>query len=318
MKIVQNQAGMPFIKNQLKSFFSFNKPQERGAFVLICLILLIMGVNYLLPVLLKEKQMDYSDSLAEIKEWQMQQKEITTPNAFSDTQAVFSKNAEAIMLKPFPFNPNTLSQKKWLEMGVPKNVVKTIANYVKKGGRFRKAEDLQKIYSMDADLYAQLEDFVVIPEEVKAKRDSFFSPSKEAKTAEIFFTLDLNKADSVDFLQIPGLGKFYAGKIVEYRKRLGGYVSLDQLTELYKVDNNRLRLWIPYLFIGDSSVQQIALNTADFKTILRHPYTGYETTKKIVNKRTKLGRYAGLYQLTADSLLSDSIFKRLKPYIKLD
>ncbi|MCD6179450.1 MAG: helix-hairpin-helix domain-containing protein [Bacteroidales bacterium] len=310
---------MQSFKNQIKTFFNFNKRQERGAFVLIVLIIIAFVIDLFLPVLFQEEVYDYSSTLKEIEEWKASAIEIVDekPSPHKTTR-IKESPVKKIKLNPIPFNPNNLPEEKWLEMGMPDKVVKTILKYEAKGGSFKKKEDLQKIYGLTPKIYLQLKDYILIPspEFPKEKhRDSIFSKSDKIKT---FIRLDINRADSVAFLEVPGIGPFYAGQIVKYRNRLGGYVSIKQLTELYKIDSIRLNTWLPYLTFKDTLIIPIDINTADFKTVLKHPYIDYETTKKIFNLRNKLGRYAGIYQLKKDSILSDSLFQKLKPYLKVN
>lgn len=310
---------MQSFKSQIKSFFNFNKRQERGAFVLIVLILIAFAVDLLLPAIIKEDIYDYSSTLAEIDAWKASATKMVSEKTYLVKTEKFSiKKAEVISLDPIPFNPNNLPEKKWIEMGMPSRVVRTILKYESKGGHFKKREDLQKIYGLTPEIYRQLENYILIPSAEPSEK-KLKVPALESieKTVEII-PLDINRADSVEFLNVPDIGPFYAGQIVKYRNRLGGYNSLYQLNELYKMDSIRLLGWLPYLSYTDTTLLQINLNTADFKTVLRHPYIDYETTKKILNHRNKLGRYAALYQLKKDSILSDSLFQKLEPYLKVD
>lgn len=310
---------MQTFKNQIKTFLNFNKRQERGAFVLIVLIVVAFSINLLLPKIIKEKDYDFSSSMAEINEWKKNAIEIKTQESnTTENDKYKNKNAELIRLNPVPFNPNKLPEQKWLEMGMPKLLVNNILKYESKGGRFKKKEDLQKIYGLTPIIYEQLADFIRIPDaeitEEKETTSSYTSPAKSRPN----ILLDINRTDSVELLQVPGIGPFYAGQIVRYRKRLGGYNSIEQLSELYKMDSLRLKSFLPYLTIKDTILGRIDVNAADFKTLLSHPYVDYETTKKIFNLKRKLGRFAGMYQLRNDSILNDSLFKKLEPYLKVD
>jgi len=308
---------MQSIKNRLKAFFNFNKRQEQGAFVLIVLIIIAINIDLLLPVIFKEKPYDYTSALTEIEAWKASGiKNEPEKNFKSDN--LIKKEIKPIILNPISFNPNKFPEEKWIQMGMPERVIKTILNYEAKGGYFKKKEDLQKIYGLSPEIYNQLEDFIEIP--IPEKKEHFKdSPlDKEIDVAKTIVPLDINRTDSVSLLQIPGIGPFYAGQIIKYRSQLGGYNSLEQLGEIYKMDSNRLNAFLPYLIFKDTTLNQIDVNSADFKTVLRHPYFDYETTKKIFNLRNKLGRFAGMYQLKNDTILSDSLFKKLEPYIKVD
>jgi len=310
---------MQSFKSQIKNFFNFNKRQERGAFVLIVLIIIAFVIDLFLPVLFQEEVYDYSSTLKEIEEWKASEIKVVPQKIYSEKpEKLNDRKVEEIRLSPSPFNPNNFPGEKWLEMGMPDKVVKTILKYEAKGGRFKKKEDLKKIYGLKPEIYRQLENYIRIPNtEVTEKKAKVLVVESVNKNAEII-PLDINRADSVAFLEVPGIGPFYAGQIVKYRNRLGGYVSIKQLTELYKIDSIRLNAWLPYLTFKDTLIIPIDINTADFKTVLKHPYIDYETTKKIFNLRNKLGRYAGIYQLKKDSILSDSLFQKLKPYLKVD
>ena len=52
--------------------------------------------------------------------------------------------------------------------------------------------------------------------------------------------LDLNLADSADFDGLPGIGGYFASRMVEYRRRLGGYYSYkEQLMDIYNFDKEK-------------------------------------------------------------------------------
>ncbi|MBR2052102.1 MAG: helix-hairpin-helix domain-containing protein [Bacteroidales bacterium] len=101
--------------------------------------------------------------------------------------------------------------------------------------------------------------------------------------------VNLNSADTTELKSLPGIGSFFARNIVEHREKLGGYVEVNQLLEVYAFDSARLETITPYINIDSISLRKINVNTDDFKTILRHPYIEYEDVKKIVNHREKRG-----------------------------
>lgn len=310
---------MKSVKNKIKAFFYFNKRQERGAFVLIVLIIITFAFNQLLPVIIKEKTYDFSSTLQEINAWK--KSIVENPDSKPlETEDILNKSSylKSIRLNPIPFNPNKYPEEKWIEMGMPKHVVKNILKYENSGGSFKKKEDLQKIYGLKPELYKQIEDFILIPEKKQIEETEGEFKTANSNKSKTTILLDINRIDSVGLLQVPGIGPFYAGQIISYRNRLGGYHSIGQLMEIYKMDSLRFQSFLPYLTMKDTVLGQIDLNAVDFKTLLRHPYIDYETTKKIINLRYKLGRFAGMYQLKNDTIVSDSLFKKVAPYLKID
>lgn len=118
---------------------------------------------------------------------------------------------------------------------------------------------------------------------------------KEIKTVEEksvkqeIRVIDINIADSLEWLSLPEIGKFFAKNILEYRDKLGGYIEASQLLEVYGFDSIRFAIISPYISLDSVMIRKININKDDFKTILRHPYIEYEDVKRIVNHRETKG-----------------------------
>lgn len=79
-----------------------------------------------------------------------------------------------------------------------------------------------------------------LPAEAAARRPSDAEPRSEAPGAAI----DLNEATREDLLTLPGIGKVTAERILEKRRELGAFSTVEELTEverLGKVKLNRIR-----------------------------------------------------------------------------
>lgn len=119
-------------------------------------------------------------------------------------------------VESFRFNPNTVSVEDLQRLGFSQKQAQSIENYRNKGGRFRRPADFAKSFVVADSVYKRLEKYIDIP------------------------LLDINKADSAALLALPGIGPYFAGKMVSYRERLGGYSSPDQLLEIYHFDQAKL------------------------------------------------------------------------------
>ena len=113
--------------------------------------------------------------------------------------------------------------------------------------------------------------------------------SQKLKANSPKLIVNLNSTDTTELKSLPGIGSFFARNIVEYREKLGGYVEINQLLEVYSFDSSRLETITPYINIDSISLRKINVNADDFKIILRHPYIEYEDVKKIVNHREERG-----------------------------
>jgi DNA uptake protein ComE-like DNA-binding protein len=212
-------------------------------------------------------------------------------------------------------------------MGLPERIASNIVNYRNAGGSFRSREDLQRIYSIDEELYTQLERYIGLPtrEELnkirlekrnaeKNLRDTIRrSPSRPA-WADVM--LDINKADSLEWQQIRGIGEVFSRRIISYRDLLGGYYSTIQLMEVYGMDSARYEQIKPHIFLSDTiELRKININTADFITLIRHPYLERNHVNSIIRMRERHGPYTSTEDILRSELINDSLYKRISPYL---
>ena len=124
-------------------------------------------------------------------------------------------------------------------------------------------------------------------------------------------TIPLASADTAELKRIPGIGSYYSAKIVRYRERLGGFVSLSQLTEIEGLPEGIAR----WFTLSASEIRKLPINTGTFGQLLRHPYLNFEQVRAIMNYRKAYGTLRSLDDLKTYSAFTDSDFLRLKPYV---
>jgi competence protein ComEA len=129
-------------------------------------------------------------------------------------------------------------------------------------------------------------------------------------------SIDLNRADSVQLLPLPGIGPVFARRIIKYRDLLGGYASLEQLKEVYGMKEETFDLIGDHLLIDTSVLRRMDLNSATFRHLLKHPYLEYEDVKVLLNYRDVVGYISSSDEIREHGLLADSIFERIAPYLE--
>ncbi|MCZ4693970.1 helix-hairpin-helix domain-containing protein [Ancylomarina euxinus] len=202
----------------------------------------------------------------------------------------------------FSFNPNSISRKGWDSLGVEERVIDRVKKFLAKGGRFQKAEDLKIIYGFDSLKYSELHSFISIPNE---------------RAVEIAL-IDLNRADSIQLLRLPGIGPYLSRRIINYRDKLGGFYSMNQLVDVYGLKKSRVDSICSSLKIDLSHLRCINVNVASIEELSIHPYISYREASDILRLRKRKGRILDLESLRKKKIFQDSTFNRVKPYLSLE
>jgi competence ComEA-like helix-hairpin-helix protein len=134
---------------------------------------------------------------------------------------------------------------------------------------------------------------------------------------EIFF-IELNSADTFELQRLRGIGPSFARRIVKYRERLGGYREKSQLLEIFGMDTEKYNEIKDHLTVNPDSIRKINLNTITFKELLSHPYFPFEVTKNIMIYKKDHKRFRDTEELLLIKNISDSIYRKIKPYVRID
>ncbi|MBQ3251188.1 MAG: helix-hairpin-helix domain-containing protein [Bacteroidales bacterium] len=157
----------------------------------------------------------------------------------------------------FAFNPNTVSLEDLQRLGFSRKQAQSIDNYRQKGGVFRRKSDFAKSYVVADSVYKRLEPYISIP------------------------LIDLNQADSAEFDSLPGIGGWFASKIIEHRERLGGYSYKEQLMDIYRFDQEKFDALSDLVTVSEP--YRYPLWTLPVDSLRLHPYIrNYETAHAIV------------------------------------
>jgi DNA uptake protein and related DNA-binding proteins len=163
-------------------------------------------------------------------------------------------------VESFRFNPNTVSLEDLMRLGFSEKQAQSILNYREKGGRFRRPADFAKSFVVADSVFDRLEPYIDIPR------------------------IDLNKADSAAFETLPGIGPYFAAKMVSYRTSLGGYSHPEQLLEIYHFDREKYDALKD--LISCSPPEPYPIWTLSERDLARHPYISRDEAHSIVLYRT--------------------------------
>ena len=172
---------------------------------------------------------------------------------------VVRENVPRRTIETFRFDPNTVSVEELCRLGFSPNQAQSIDNYRKKGGRFRRKSDFAKSYVVSDSAFRRLEPYIDIP------------------------LVDLNQADSAAFDALPGIGGWFASKIIEHRKALGGYSYKEQLMDINRFDREKFEGLKDLVTVSAENTTPYPLWSLPADSLRHHPYIGnYETARAIV------------------------------------
>ncbi|MBS1521274.1 MAG: helix-hairpin-helix domain-containing protein [Bacteroidetes bacterium] len=127
--------------------------------------------------------------------------------------------------------------------------------------------------------------------------------------------IELNSADSAKLTELKGIGPSFARRIVNYRNRLGGFISKEQLKELFGMDDDRYAEIQAQVSVDPSHIQKIHINKVDFDGLKYFPYLTFKQMNAIVQFREQHGDYASLSDMRNIVILNDEILRKIEPYI---
>lgn len=303
------------LKGVLRKYFSFTRREQRGILVLLAFICLVWLFTWIFQRPTQTESVEYlPDSLLT---W------VQHPEKRSKTQplrAVGNLPVAREKATLFIFDPNLATEEDLNKLGLPAHTIRSIMAFRKAGGKFRKPEDLARIYTLSQKDFARLRPYIQIENAKLVTSDSLFSSGRAFRKASPrqIPVLELNSADTNLLMELPGIGPAFARRIWKYGQRLGGYHHIDQLLEVYGMDASRLEQIRPYILIDTLKIFKIDLNQASFKEMLRHPYLEYYMVKAIAEYRQKHHGIRNITDLRSLPLMYDDLYKKLRPYLNVN
>lgn len=221
----------------------------------------------------------------------------------------------------FRFDPNVATEAELLRLGLPPRTVKSILNYRAKGGKFRKKEDLEKIYTLSESDYARVAPYITVPEALASAAAPRPVAYAGGTTQQVSSKdpVDINRASVEAWMALPGIGEIRARQLVNFRERLGGFLSIDQVGEMYGLPDSVFQRIKPKLAFSMANLRKINLNTASVADLDAHPYISKRQAELIAAYRGQHGAFATPDDLDKILAISDKLWlAKVKPYLAVD
>ena len=221
----------------------------------------------------------------------------------------------------FYFDPNTLSTEGWQKLGLRDKTIRTIQNYLSKGGHFKRPEDLQKIYGLFPNEYERIEPYIKIeatPEtnSYKDYTDKTPAENQPAKTyAPRYAVIDINSADTTALIALPGIGSKLSARIINFRDKLGGFYSISQVGETFGLPDSTFQKIKQYLKLENTLIRKININTATIDELKIHPYIKWSLANPIVAYRNEHGPFSKVEDIKKVMAVTDDAYNKIAPYL---
>jgi competence protein ComEA len=313
---------------QLPEYFSFTRKERRGIIVVAVLILLFITLPFLLPFFITSKQVDHTAFEKEIAALKLKEQDSGRGSAkrnYDDDNEVqyyqpseknyYSKQPKGEL---FYFDPNTLPAAGWKKLGVREKTANTIQNYISKGGRFYKPEDIGKIWGLHEDEVNRLLPYVRIEANstTDLNKDKTSVPYKTYDKPKLTTApVDINEADTSAFIALPGIGSKLANRIVAFRDKLGGFYKVEQIAETFGLPDSVFQKIKDKLVINNISVKKFNINKSTVDELKTHPYIRYNIANAIVQYRILHGDFPAVSDLKKIMIITDDIYSKAAPYL---
>ncbi len=216
----------------------------------------------------------------------------------------------------FLFDPNKIGVQEWVQLGFSEKQAEAIERIKSKGFKFYKPEDLARLNIIGDKNAARLYPYVQIASIPFPKRE--YDKPTYAPVPKEKFVIDVNTADSSLWERQKGIGPKLAQRIVNYRNRLGGFIAVEQVKEVWGLPDSTYQGLKDKLVLKENTLKKINVNEADLKTMGTHPYINFSLAKVIVAYRKEHGRFSLAEDLRKLPIITDSLYRRMEPYISTE
>ncbi len=295
---------MKRLQHHIRNFFGFSRTETNAFLLFIPLIAVILFSEPVYHQLTR----DDKDPFTNISKTDS----LYALFALAELNQATANKQKADTTQLHPFDPNTATESKLISLALPKSLAGRIVRYREKGGKFRKKEDVLKIFGMDTNWYRRANPWMVFESQKPLPRYSAKATTKP-KDRE-----DINTADSIQLDAVYGIGPVLAKRILQFRDRLGGFISMNQLKEVYGLDSVVVKnLCKRFEVKVGFQPHLIILNEVRLEVLMAHPYVSRREAQAIVAYRTQHGAFDSLGQLKEIKLIDPKWMARIRGYVQV-
>ncbi|HSI69864.1 MAG TPA: helix-hairpin-helix domain-containing protein [Gillisia sp.] len=289
----------------IRSHFVFNRSQQNGIFLLV-LIIVVLQLAYLFYNF-APSEAEFTTENEEVIRLQQKIDSARTAAALADTVRIF------------PFNPNFVTDYRGYTLGMSTEEIDRLHVYRAGDKWINSAEEFQKITGVSDSLLKKISPYFQFPEWVTSGRSSSVRNAGVAITKPSEEKKGLNTASLEELMEVRGIGEVLAGRIVNYRNKLGGFVSDLQLKDVYGLSFEVREQLLREFTVKDPPAYEIYnINKATVLELSSVPYIDYELAREIVNYRLLHEHIRSFEELAKINSFPSEKIDRIALYLTLE
>ena len=254
----------------LKSHFVFARSEQNGIFLFVLIIIVLQLVYFFA---------DFSPS-----ENRSSQQEIELLEFQKTIDSIKVAEEQNFVAEIFPFNPNFITDYKGYTLGMTPEEIDKLHNFRAEEKWVNSAEDFQKVTGISDSLLDEISPYFKFPDWIASEKSSSSERIQVSDKKQPKDRKDLNLATLEDLTNVSGIGEVLAGRIINYRNKIGGFLDDIQLKDIYGLNFEvRAELQSKFTVISIPSHTVYDINEATVLELAAVPYIGYELAREIIN-----------------------------------
>lgn len=222
-----------------------------------------------------------------------------------DNHSKPSRSLDTVALTPFLID--TASAAYLRSLGFSRRQAELVVRYGEMIGGYRSMEEFAECYAVDSAMAERMRPYIIFSvrsaDTIRYERE------------EISFPVNINTADSATLRRVRGIGEKSVGPIMRYRELLGGYYSVEQISELDVVTAENFRIISAQIYADSVDIKKISINFASPKVLEVHPYLSNRMLRRIINKRELKGGWSTIQEMIDDDIFTEEEAARVAPYL---
>lgn len=279
----------------IKPHFVFSKQQRSGVFLLVVIILVTQCFYFFYDFNVDKFVVDEESCIASFQD------EL-------DSLYVHKKTKRDTI---YPFNPNYISDYKGYVLGLDLLELDRLHSYRASGRFVNSAREFQSVTKVSDSLIVLISPYFKFPDWVAVKTSG--------SSYKVGFQKDLNLATANDIQKAIFIDFKLASRVVNYRNSIGGFLTLNQLVDVYGISDNIVqKMKLKFVLNSYPAIKKININFASASELSELIYISDYVAANIVSERLLREGFSDLDELRFVQGFPSEKLERIKLYLTIN